>query len=101
MRQQNILKKPISQRPGCCTLLTSQESFSSCRAYSSVSAEELADTLCLLRLLQAFRSRGHLAAKLDPLQRQRGPWFREGQHVPSWRWVHGAPPLHFLHHSTA
>ena len=41
----------------------------------------------LVRLLQAFRSRGHLAADLDPLQRQRGPWFREGRHVPSWRWA--------------
>ena len=82
------------------SVLTSQGIYSYCRAYSSVSAEELADTLCLLRLLQAFRSRGHLAANLDPLQRQRGPWFREGLHASPWRWGRGAPPVQLCHLST-
>ncbi|CAL5220687.1 g2736 [Coccomyxa viridis] len=56
------------------------------RSYSSAaSSEEVADTLRLVRLLQAFRSRGHLAADLDPLKRQAGPWFKEGTHIPAYR----------------
>jgi len=58
-----------------------------CRSYSSsASSEEVADTLRMVRLLQAFRSRGHLAADLDPLRRQAsGPFFKEGPYVPAYR----------------
>ena len=57
-----------------------------CRGCSSSSSApanaEVADTLRLVQLLQAFRGRGHLAANLDPLRRTRGPWFTDS----------GAPP---------
>ena len=57
------------------------------RSYgSTANSEEVADTLRVVRLLQAFRSRGHLAADLDPLKRQAGPWFSEGAHIPAYRW---------------
>lgn len=63
------------------------------RSYSSAaSSEEVADTLRLVRLLQAFRSRGHLAADLDPLKRQAGPWFKEGTHIPAYRWSYPLAP---------
>lgn len=36
---------------------------------------EIQDTLKLVQLIQAFRTRGHLVAQLDPLRRTRGgPW---------------------------
>jgi 2-oxoglutarate dehydrogenase complex dehydrogenase (E1) component-like enzyme len=47
---------------------------------------EVADTLRLVQLLQAFRSRGHLVADLDPLQRARGPWFTDTGSAPHCRW---------------
>ncbi|KAK9810028.1 hypothetical protein WJX72_003602 [[Myrmecia] bisecta] len=48
-------------------------------------ATEVADTLKVAALVQTFRSRGHLAAQLDPLGRVRyGPWLSETGSATRW-----------------
>lgn len=45
---------------------------------TTVPLEAVDDTLKVARLIRLFRSRGHLAAQLDPLKRTpRGPWLSE------------------------
>ena len=48
-----------------------------CRCSSSDAGPhaEVADTLRLMQLLQAFRSRGHLVADLDPCRGRAAPGF--------------------------
>ena len=78
--------KEIPPTTSMCYLLGKKQEVHLRRSYSAASSEEVADTLRLVRVLQAFRSRGHLAADLDPLKRQAGPWLKEGVHIPEYRW---------------
>jgi hypothetical protein len=51
------------------------------------------DTFKVAELVRLFRSRGHLVARLDPLNRgQRGPWMKELGAASGTRW---APSLHW------
>ena len=46
---------------------------------------EIEDNLKVASLVHAFRSEGHLSAKLDPLQRvTQGPWQAETRQPTSW-----------------
>ena len=46
---------------------------------------DVEDNLKVASLVHAFRSEGHLAAKLDPLQRvAQGPWLAETRQPTSW-----------------
>ena len=46
---------------------------------------EVCDTLKVIALVQHFRSRGHLVAQLDPLQRvPYGTWPKDGEAQTNW-----------------